>query len=301
MIDWVLAAGYVLFVWWFSTGVILYLDRLPRHTFVWSMAASSVLAVAALYGIVASSDDTSLTGVYIAFTSAILIWAWHEMGFLMGFVIGPRTTPCPPGATEWRRFAYATEAILYHEIAIALTGLVMIALTWGGANQVGVWAFVILWGMRLSAKLNVFLGVPNLTTEFLPEHLQFLQSYFRRRPSNLLFPISITVSTGIAVLLVAAAATEGPSTPTGVGLVMLAALMILAILEHWFLLLPVPDAALWRWATTENPAAGSGEAGNGPAAIAVAAHDSDAGTLRMNECLSPTTRAQPTRHSWGVI
>ena len=39
----------------------------------------------------------------------------------------------------------------------------MVALTWGGANQVGTWTFLVLWVMRLSAKLNVFLGVPNLT------------------------------------------------------------------------------------------------------------------------------------------
>ena len=30
----------------------------------------------------------------------------------------------------------------------------------------------------MSAKLNVFLGVPNLNEEFLPEHLRYLQSFF---------------------------------------------------------------------------------------------------------------------------
>ena len=34
--------------------------------------------------------------------------------------------------------------------------------------------------MRQSAKLNVFLGVRNLSEEFLPQHLHYLQSYFTR-------------------------------------------------------------------------------------------------------------------------
>ena len=35
---------YALFVWWFSTGLILYLDGLPRRTFRWSMLGATVLA-----------------------------------------------------------------------------------------------------------------------------------------------------------------------------------------------------------------------------------------------------------------
>ena len=34
---------YALFVWWFSTGLILYLDRLPRHTFRWSLLGAKVV------------------------------------------------------------------------------------------------------------------------------------------------------------------------------------------------------------------------------------------------------------------
>jgi len=33
-----------------------------------------------------------------------------------------------------------------------------------------------------------------------------------------------------------------------VGLTLVAALLALAVLEHWFLVLPVPDEALWSWA-----------------------------------------------------
>jgi putative photosynthetic complex assembly protein 2 len=124
----------------------------------------------------------------------------------------------------------------------------VIALTWGEANQVGTWTFMILWGMRLSAKLNVFLGVPNLSEEFLPEQLHYLKSYLAKKPMNLLFPVSVTVSTVIAALLVRSALAADASAFEVAGFVFLAALLALAILEHWFLVLPLPDAALWSWA-----------------------------------------------------
>ena len=77
----------------------------------------------------------------------------------------------------------------------------LVLLTWGAPNQIGVWTFVILWLMRLSAKLNVYLGVPNLTEEFLPDDLAYLKSYFANAPMNLLFPISVTPSTLVTLLL----------------------------------------------------------------------------------------------------
>ena len=51
---------YTLFVWWFSTGLILYLDGLPRPTFRWSMAGASAVLAGALYGLAASSADAWL-------------------------------------------------------------------------------------------------------------------------------------------------------------------------------------------------------------------------------------------------
>lgn len=110
----------------------------------------------------------------------------------------------------------------------------------------GLWTFLILWIMRLSAKLNVYLGVPNLTEQFLPQHLLYLKSYFCRKPMNGLFPISVTASTVIAALLVIKAAAA--ITPfEAASLTFLATLMSLAVLEHWFLVIPLPAANLWSW------------------------------------------------------
>ena len=237
---------FALFVWWFSTGLVLYLDQLPRRTYRWSLAGATAVLIAALCGTVRTSIDATVAAAYCAFSCAVLVWGWLEMTYYMGAVTGPREAPCPPGAWGWRRFGYALQASLYHELAIVATAAAIVALTWGGANQVGTWTFVVLWVMRWSAKLNIFLGVPHLNEAFLPEHLRFLRTYIPRRSMNALFPISVTVATIALVLL-----TQGALAADGfeaAGLSLLAALLALAILEHWFLVVPLRDSALWSWA-----------------------------------------------------
>jgi putative photosynthetic complex assembly protein 2 len=250
--DHALPALYALFLWWLSTGVILYLDRLPRRTFRWSMLGATALAAAALYGLAAGADDASALGAYTAFTCALAVWGWHETSFLMGFVTGPRTTSLPEGCTGRRRFVLATGTVLHHELAIAATAALVLALTWGAPNQVGAWTFLALWALRLSAKLNLFLGVANTAEALLPEHLRYLASYFGRRPMNALFPASAAASTAaaLALLSMAALAEAGaPAASGAVGLTMLGTLVALGALEHWLLVLPLSADALWsRWA-----------------------------------------------------
>lgn len=248
-----LPALYALFVWWFSTGAILYLDGLPSSTFRWSMAGATVLLAGAAWGLVASRADPTPAGAYLAFTSGLVVWAWLEMTYYMGFVTGPRREACVDGCSGWRHFGHAVQASLYHELATLGLAALLLAATWGMPNQVGLWTFVVLWWMQLSAKLNVFLGVPNLSEEFLPEHLAFLKSFLTRKPMNLLFPVSVTVSVVVTTLLVQTALAPGATPFDTVGFAFLAVLAMLAILEHWFLVLPLPVEALWRWSLKSRP------------------------------------------------
>ena len=247
MLQYGLPVLFTLFIWWFSTGVILYLDGLPRRTFKWTMLAFTVVLGLALAGLSASSAVTTESSAYCAFTCGVLVWAWQEVAFLLGYVTGPRRTPCPPGAIGWRRARFALQAVLHHELALVVLGAAVLVVTWGGVNQTGLWTYMILWTMRQSAKLNVFLGVRNLNEGFLPSHLKYLQSYFTRRPINALFPISVTVSTLLAVALWQAAAASGADRFALTSLSLCACLLSLAVLEHWFLVLPLPFEALWNW------------------------------------------------------
>ncbi len=237
-----------LLIWWFSTGLILFLDGLPRRTFRWSMAGATAVLLGALYELSVSAGDASAAGAYKAFTSGVLIWGWLEMSFYMGYVTGPRTHRCESACAGWRHFGHAIQACLYHEIAVLLLAATVVALTWGQPNQFGTWTFVILWWMHQSARLNVFLGVSNLNAEFLPDHLDHIKSFLTNKPMNMLFPFSVTASTICAVTLFRTTdwrlnAADGFGVA---GYSLLATMMTLAILEHWFLVMPLPALKLWN-------------------------------------------------------
>ncbi|MGD8206460.1 MAG: putative photosynthetic complex assembly protein PuhE [Thiohalocapsa sp.] len=248
MLHYAIAVGYALFLWWFSTGVILYLDKRPAATYRWSLFGATTLMALSLLVLYLVREQASVAGAYLGFTAGVLIWAWMEMSYFMGAVTGPRKRPCPEGCGDWRRFWLAVQTSLYHELTIVATGLLMIWITWGSANQVGTWTFVILWWMRWSAKLNLFFGVPNLNEDWLPEHVRFLTTYLSKRPMNLLFPVSVTVATVVMCLLVEAALDRPGPSFGATALILTATLLALAILEHWLLVLPLADAPLWRWA-----------------------------------------------------
>jgi putative photosynthetic complex assembly protein 2 len=169
------------------------------------------------------------------------------VAFLLGIVTGPRRTPCPEGAVGWARARLAFQAVRHHELALVVLALAVLAVTWGAPNQTGWWTFVVLWTMRQSAKLNVFLGVRNLNEGFLPAHLKYLQTYFTRKGMNWLFPVSVAVATMAVIPVWRAAFAPGASAFEVASYSLLGSLLGLAILEHWFLVLPLPSEALWKW------------------------------------------------------
>ncbi|WP_292999704.1 putative photosynthetic complex assembly protein PuhE [Nevskia sp.] len=259
--------AFTLFLWWFSTGAILYLDGLPRHTFRWSLLAATGVLAGALVCLAQASAETTATSAYAAFTCGILVWGWLEMSFLMGFITGPRRTPCPPASRGLLRMRHAIEAILYHELAL-IGGAVLIATsTWGNPNQLGLWTYAVLWILRTSAKLNVFLGVRNLSEEFLPDHLRYLQTYFTRKPMNLLFPVSVTVATIAAIRLWQAALAPGAGEFDAAALSFVATLLTLAVLEHWFLVVPIPANLLWQWGLASRKPDVTGSTRSGAASL----------------------------------
>lgn len=254
--DAILAIAAVLFAWWISTGIILYLVGMPKLTFRFSMGVVTLAMLMAMFGLWVVKDDASVGGAYAGFVCGLIVWGWNEMGFLTGFITGPRKTDCPEGARGWARFSSATQTVLYHELAILASVVVAAALSWDGANRIGLLTLVVLWIARISAKLNVYLGVENLTEEFLPSHLEHLKTYFRRQPMNLLLPISVTVATVATAALVVMAMDPSASAFETVGYTLLATLMGLVVVEHWFLVLPIPAASMWSWGLASRKDAG---------------------------------------------
>jgi putative photosynthetic complex assembly protein 2 len=236
------AAGYALVLWWFSTGVILFLNHLSPRSFRWSMSGATVVLIAALIETRFTASVPTVTGAYVGFTCGVLAWAWHEMSFFMGYVTGPRRT-AGPEVHGWRRFRHAAQTCQYHEIAIALTALAILLLSAHRPNQIALWTFLSLWVMRLSAKFNLFLGVRNLNEQFVPRRIAYLTAYMRRRRMNALLPFSIAAGATAAALFALHARQTTQFTAAGDTLV--AALLALAVLEHAVMVLPLPFETLW--------------------------------------------------------
>lgn len=248
--DYVLPALFALFIWWFGTGLVLLLDSLPRTTFRWSLAVSTGIAIAALVCLERTAGHATVGGAYAAFTCAVLAWGWHELAFLTGWITGPRKAACSQPGHGPTRFNEAVQVILWHELAIIAMAVLISWLTWGQPNQVASWTFWLLWVMRLSAKLNLFLGVRNRGEEFLPPHLLYIGSYFRRRTINALLPLTLLGGGAVATLVIGQAI--GASAPQRVGLILVASMLLLALLEHLMMVLPFSSTALWRWAMRDH-------------------------------------------------
>lgn len=245
-----LAALAALALWWFSTGVILLAVRLAERRgaeaglrlTLWTLPLLGL----GVWGHMISINVEGVGGAYLAFVSVLAVWGWVELSFLTGTITGPIATPLPQGRSEGERFIRAWGTVAYHEMLLTAALIFVLLTGWGAVNSFGLWAFAILYFARISAKLNLYLGVPHINTEFLPRHLAHLASHFRIARMNAFFPVSATALTfalGCWLERLVSAATPADQ----VGYALLAALTALALLEHWLLILPLPDAKLWRW------------------------------------------------------
>lgn len=272
---------YAAFVWWFSTGVILLLVGRAPWTYRWSMGGATLVLIAALAGLVTSSRNDDPAGAYAAFTSAIVVWGWLEMAFLMGFLTGRRSTDAGPKG-GLRHFLRAVAALLDHELSIIAGAALVVALTWEQPNQIGTWTFLALWGMRQSAKLNLFFGVRNLNDELLPPHLHHLKAFLRRRAMNPLLPVSVAAGTALCALVTAPALATDASGFEMVGFSLLGMMLALGVFEHCMLVLPLPVNALWRWSLR-------GQAGG-----------ADRTASRLLPAPAPARTSSRATHPWDV-
>ena len=169
----------VVLAWWASTIVVMYRAGLPERSYLKTLAGATFALAAGFLALLASVYTGGVAGAYLGFFAGLLIWVWHEVTYLFGFVTGPRPEPCPPEVRGWQRFVRGVKTCIYHELAIIATAAVLAIVTWHADNKVALWTFCVLWFMRWSVKLNIFLGVRNLHFEYLPAHLGYLDARVR--------------------------------------------------------------------------------------------------------------------------
>lgn len=241
-----------LLLWFASTALLVWLVNRPAATYRRSLIGGAVAGVGGVAVIAATMSSGSAAAAYAAFAGALAVWGWQELAFLTGAISGPRRVPATASASQARRFREATAAVIHHELALAATALLLIAMSWGAANQIGAAAFALLFVLRVSAKLNIHLGVPNLSDDLLPAQLDHLKSYFGPRRMTPALLLSVLATAALAIWL-GTRALAAPAGGEAVGASLLFALAALGALEHLFLALPVRDGALWRWAIPARP------------------------------------------------
>ena len=245
------ASLFAVFSWWLGTGAILWLVRLPASSFRWSMFALSFLLGLSLWTTAISMRTHSVAHVYLGFVSVIAMWSWHEMAFLTGWLAGPRRVSLDFGLSFQQRFSQSVMAILFHELALLINFGVLLAMQQGQPNHIALCTYALLWCMRLSAKLNLFFGVPQVGAQYLPVHLRYLGSYFKTGPVSPFFYLTMLVSVATWSWMVWAL--HSGEVMINTGWVLLSSLLGLAIVEHVLMVFALPLQRLWGWAMKVNP------------------------------------------------
>ncbi|GAA0787219.1 DUF3623 domain-containing protein [Roseibium denhamense] len=249
-------------VWWLSTGLVLVIVHwaIRKKLEPWQLLPLvTLVGIAGFLLMVEGSTRPTPMGSYMGFFGALLVWAWHETTFLTGMVTGRNKGVCPPDVKGYARFRAAWRAVCDHEIAILLTAVFLWFVLSGAPNTFGLATFGLLWGMRISAKLLIFLGARHAISALMPPGISHLQTYFNTGSTTPFFPLLLAIAVGLFTVLVAGAFAAHTDYSV-VGHILLASFMALAIIEHLILVLPVSDTALWRWAVPKGNGKSNSEA-----------------------------------------
>jgi len=134
MTDTFIALGFAIFIWWFSTGIVILLNRMSRTAVTMSLVISSALCLGALVGLSHTEQQTGVLGAYCAFNCALLAWGWIELSFLTGWITSQQKTPILKSTTGWPRCVASFNAVVWPQMAILSVGLVIVVITLDAPN-----------------------------------------------------------------------------------------------------------------------------------------------------------------------
>ena len=243
----------VLFLWWFLTGIILYtakrLDLGDSKTRFTVVIVTLPLFFSAWYFYFRCLDGMSYTDIFCSFIASLFIWGWVELTFLTGVVAGiPLLEKKEMGReSERERFINGFRSIALNECLLISCLFLMAALSIGKGNNFGLTTFLILYVARVSAKLNLFFGVPYINLHFLTAPLKHIATFCKVAPIGFFFIASTIMLSLMFLFLVGFTLAAESMSELQFGYLLLSTLSGLAVLEHLFMALPFKDARLWNW------------------------------------------------------
>ena len=238
--------------WWLLTGLALLLAHQSGRRARAGFILVSILALAALLLVPFNASLETPMAAATGFILGLVIWCWLEISYLLGYVNGPNHQPCPPQPPIWDRFKGAVSTTVYHEACVVATVAFLALMTRTEPNPTAFYTVTVLGIMRWSAKLNLFFGVRAFNERWLPEHLNYLMSYLRTDRLSAFLPVSTAMGL-FATYLIFKNAIMTPDLTQQLSLYLVGSLMLLASIEHIFLMFPVNEAALWGWARANEP------------------------------------------------
>ena len=127
--------------------------------------------------------------IFCSFIASLFIWGWVELTFLTGVVAGiplleKREIARDP---ERERFINGFRSIALNECFLISCLFLMAVLSVDKENNFGLTTFLILYVARVSAKLNLFFGVPYINLHFLTAPLKHIATFCRVAPVGFFF------------------------------------------------------------------------------------------------------------------
>ncbi|MDG1932091.1 MAG: putative photosynthetic complex assembly protein PuhE [Luminiphilus sp.] len=242
-----LALAVAVLLWWLMTGLALMSVHQPPARKRAIFALVSLLALAALFGVEMNAARHTTSATIAGFAMGLVIWAWLELSYLMGYITGPIKRPAAASMRLPQRFYNALGTTIYHEVlVVGVVGIVCI-LGAGLPNPTIQNTLAVLWLMRWSTKLNLFLGVRHFNSQWLPDNMRYITSYLKAG-KNSWFIFFSTIFAAYCTYLLFSFGQIAAEPASALSLFLVGWLAVLAVLEHCFLMMPMGETALWRWA-----------------------------------------------------
>jgi len=113
-----LALAVAVLLWWLMTGLALMSVHQPRALRQPIFLLATIFATVSIWGVEANAASHTMLATVAGFAMGLIIWAWLELSYLMGYITGPVKRPATASMTLPQRFYNALGTTIYHEFLV---------------------------------------------------------------------------------------------------------------------------------------------------------------------------------------